>query len=241
MLRYLYIDWVLWTSNADVQWRLSSHQAKAKFIIENDNNISCVTQCGWISAIVQYIWCGVDSNVSKRGLVFVSCMRPCGGLVIARVTVWGLIIRLLRRFAVQSIRCDLLLLVCVSVGRNREPKNGWTFKMRFEVWTSVGPRNHLLGWGPDPPGEGAILGRYHPENCKVYGISCVCHSYLTAATLSSPICQDYGIETLEVLVFTKLIFSTVDWLDSFSIRTDSTNSWPLLILLNLNYFDIFKF
>jgi len=31
---------MLWTSNSDVQWKLSSHQAQAKFIIENDNNIS---------------------------------------------------------------------------------------------------------------------------------------------------------------------------------------------------------
>jgi len=30
--------------------------------------------------------------------------------------------------------------------------------MRFGLWTRMGPANHVLGYGPDPPMEGAILG-----------------------------------------------------------------------------------
>jgi len=190
-----------------------------------------MTQRGWISAIVQYIWCGVDSNVSKRGLVFMSCIRPCGGLVIAGVTVWGLIIRLLRRFAVQSIRCDLLLLVCVCLlVATVSPKNSWTFKMRFEVWTSVGPKNHVLGWEPDPPGEGEILGRHHPEHCKVYGISRVFHSYSTAAMRpfaatcceSSSMCSLRSVSSLFVIFVVCWYWGTtmcwqLMWLPAFKI------------------------
>ena len=43
--------------------------------------------------------------------------------------------------------------VCPS--RNVSCKNGWTD--RDAVWL-VGPSNHVLDGGLDPPGEGAILG-----------------------------------------------------------------------------------
>jgi len=31
-------------------------------------------------------------------------------------------------------------------------------EMPFRVWTWVGPRNHVVGRGLDPPGKGAVLG-----------------------------------------------------------------------------------
>jgi len=74
-------------------------------------------------------------------------------------------------------RCGLLLLVFRSLyvcpldittccANTAEP-----IEVPFGVWSRVGPRNHVLGGGPDPPGEGAILGRHLPTGCKVEGIS----------------------------------------------------------------------
>jgi len=36
-------------------------------------------------------------------------------------------------------------------------------KMLFGLCTQVGPKNHELGWGPDPQGKGAILGIVRPH------------------------------------------------------------------------------
>jgi len=39
-------------------------------------------------------------------------------------------------------------------------------KMPFGLWTRMGPRNHVLGGGPDPPaGEWAIRGFVPPLKC----------------------------------------------------------------------------
>ena len=44
------------------------------------------------------------------------------------------------------------LSVCLSVGRNNEPyKMVESIEMLFGVWTWVGPGNHVLGGGSDPP------------------------------------------------------------------------------------------
>ena len=40
----------------------------------------------------------------------------------------------------------------MSSAKRAEP-----IEMPFEVWTRVGPLNHVLDGGPDPPREGAIL------------------------------------------------------------------------------------
>ena len=46
----------------------------------------------------------------------------------------------------------------MSVAHNRElRKTAEPIEMPFGVWTRVGPRNHVLSGGPDPPKEGAIF------------------------------------------------------------------------------------
>ena len=49
--------------------------------------------------------------------------------------------------------CICLLHTTMSPTETAEP-----IQMPFGLWTRVGQRNHLLRWGPDPPGEGTILG-----------------------------------------------------------------------------------
>ena len=41
----------------------------------------------------------------------------------------------------------------MSCAKKAEP-----IEMPFGLRTRVGPGNHVLDWGPDPPWEGAILG-----------------------------------------------------------------------------------
>jgi len=51
-------------------------------------------------------------------------------------------------------------MVCLSVCHSSEPcKNGWTHQMPFALRTRVGPVNHVLDGGPDPPmqSKGTIL------------------------------------------------------------------------------------
>jgi len=56
----------------------------------------------------------------------------------------------------SSVVCRLL--VCRSVCHTSEPcKMDAPIEMPFGLRTRVGPRNHVLDGGPDPPWEGAIL------------------------------------------------------------------------------------
>jgi len=51
---------------------------------------------------------------------------------------------------------------------NREPwKNDWTIQMPFGMWTSVGPRNHILDGVQIPTREKAVLRvkRTQPRTC----------------------------------------------------------------------------
>jgi len=41
----------------------------------------------------------------------------------------------------------------------------------FGFWARIGPRNHVLDGGPDPPCEGAILGE-SVAHCKALGTFC---------------------------------------------------------------------
>jgi len=41
-------------------------------------------------------------------------------------------------------------------------------EMPFGLRTQVGPENHVLDWGPDPPWEGAIFGEEGVSHCKVH-------------------------------------------------------------------------
>ena len=40
-------------------------------------------------------------------------------------------------------------------------------EMPFGLWTWVGPRNHALVWGPDPPKGSGNVGGHVPIHCKV--------------------------------------------------------------------------
>ena len=58
--------------------------------------------------------------------------------------------------------------VCMSVTGMNLAKTAEPTEMPFGVWTSVGPNNHVLDGGPEPPGEAEILrvGKYmHARAC----------------------------------------------------------------------------
>ena len=48
-------------------------------------------------------------------------------------------------------------LACKSVISASSAKMAKPIEMLFGLWTRVGPKNHLLDGGPDPPCKGAIL------------------------------------------------------------------------------------
>ena len=55
-------------------------------------------------------------------------------------------------------RCHVVRLsVCVSVTLVYPAKTAEPIEMPFCMSARVGPSNHVLDWGPDLPGEGAIL------------------------------------------------------------------------------------
>jgi len=60
--------------------------------------------------------------------------------------------------------------------------------MQFGLWTRVGPRNHVLDWGPDPPWEAAILQGKWASHCKVQG-----HSAVPCANTAEPIEMSFGL------------------------------------------------
>ena len=45
-----------------------------------------------------------------------------------------------------------LLDTSVSPTKTDEP-----IQIPFSFWSLIGPRNHVLGWGPDPPGVGVFF------------------------------------------------------------------------------------
>jgi len=51
----------------------------------------------------------------------------------------------------------VLQTACVS-----SAKTAAGIEMPFELWTRVGPRNDVLGGGPDPPRKGALLADMYP-------------------------------------------------------------------------------
>jgi len=52
----------------------------------------------------------------------------------------------------------------------------------------VGPGNHVLDGGPDPPWEGQIFGGEWASHCKVYG-----HSMVVCAKTAEPIGMPFGL------------------------------------------------
>ena len=69
---------------------------------------------------------------------------------------------------------SVVSVVCRSVGQSvtllSPTKTAEPIEMPFGLRTWVGPRNHVLDWGPDPPGhfEGEAA-----AHCKVQGYSAV--------------------------------------------------------------------
>jgi len=63
----------------------------------------------------------------------------------------------------QLVASDVLLSVCLSVGHNH--KTAEPIEMPFGMWTQVGPSNHVLGRGLDPPREGAFF--CGPLRCSI--------------------------------------------------------------------------
>ena len=66
-----------------------------------------------------------------------------------------------------AYRCGLLLLTCGMVGRSVRhemypARTAGPIEMPFGMWVGVGPSNHVLDGGRDPPGEEAILGDLFP-------------------------------------------------------------------------------
>ena len=55
----------------------------------------------------------------------------------------------------------------------------------FGLWAGIGPKNHVLDGGPDPPWEGAIFGARGPI---VKG-----HSAVTCAKTAEPIEMPFGL------------------------------------------------
>jgi len=85
------------------------------------------------------------------------------------------------RYGPSSVVCRSGTLV--SPAKMAEP-----IEMQFELRTLVGPGNHVLDGGPDPPWEGAILRRGRASHCKVYRQSAV-----ICAKTAEPIEMPFGL------------------------------------------------
>ena len=56
----------------------------------------------------------------------------------------------------QPIASDVAWSVCLWVITMSCPKTAELLSVPFVMWTRLGPRDHVLGEGLDPPGEGSI-------------------------------------------------------------------------------------
>jgi len=72
-----------------------------------------------------------------------------------------------------SVGRSLCLSVCRSVTPVSPAKTAKPIEMPFGLRIRVGPGNHVLDVGPDPPWEGAILWGKGTLHCKVEGNSAV--------------------------------------------------------------------
>jgi len=62
--------------------------------------------------------------------------------------------------------------------------------MPFGMMTRVGPGYHVLDGGPNPAGEGAVLGENVLAHCKVMG-----HSTVSCAKMVEPIDMPFWTKT----------------------------------------------
>jgi len=66
-----------------------------------------------------------------------------------------------------SVGLSVCLSVCLSVTLVSPAKTSEPIEMPFGLRTWVGPGNHILDGGPDPPWEGAVLRGKGASHCKV--------------------------------------------------------------------------
>jgi len=78
--------------------------------------------------------------------------------------------------------------VCQTVTLVSPAKMAALIEMPFVLGTRVGPRNHVLHRGPDPPWEWAILRGKGAPHCKVQG-----HSVVICAKAVEPIEMPFGL------------------------------------------------
>ena len=80
-------------------------------------------------------------------------------------------------------------------------KTGEPIEMPFWMKTRVGPRNHVLDWGADPQGEGAIFGGC-PGHSKALAIFA---AFATVGIIQSPITscssRDHSVSQIVVWKF----------------------------------------
>ena len=62
------------------------------------------------------------------------------------------------QYVIQHIVADVLCSVCLLVSTVSCARTAELIEVPFGICTWVGLRNHILGGGLDPPGEGAIFG-----------------------------------------------------------------------------------
>ena len=81
-------------------------------------------------------------------------------------------------------------MVCrLSVTLVSPAKTAALIELPFGLTTWVGPENHVLDGGPDPPnGNGQILGGEWASHCKIWG-----HSMVVCAKTSEPIGMPFGL------------------------------------------------
>ena len=63
----------------------------------------------------------------------------------------------MRPIVTDRVAWSVCLSVCRFVTVVSPAKTDEPIKMSFGLWARVGPRNHVLDGGPNPPREGTIL------------------------------------------------------------------------------------
>jgi len=95
-----------------------------------------------------------------------------------------------RPIVTDRVAWSVGLSVCHTSEQPQSPaKTAEAIQLLFGFRTRVGPRNHVLDGGPDPPWEGTILAD-RGTHCKVWGLSAV-----SCAKTAEPINLPFGLWT----------------------------------------------
>jgi len=96
---------------------------------------------------------------------------------------------------IRPHRYAVVVCVCLLDKTASPTKKAEPIQMPFGLWTQVGPRNHALGEGPDPPRRRGILGdMYRP----IVKYSCR-ELRWGAEKTADPIDMQFGMKTREGL------------------------------------------